>query len=336
MAERDSINPLPRTGCAPVDLHMHSGYSTAAKDTFMLRQLARDGAGLGTSSSIADKGPVERMVEEAARKGLGAISLTDHWTAESVAPARRKAEECGVEYVNGIEMGALLELDGCGCEVHLLGYFYDVEAPGLQRLCREAKETCALGALAFLEGLAHCGIPLSREEVDSEYPGGFSSWAIRRMLVSRGHARDKFEASQLQQRAVASALERGARYGILKEPRPLHPEDIIPVLHKAGATVFMAHPFWITKPQNGGFPEEAVWQQIEAMLALGVDGLEAYYPTPEKAQGEQLLEFCRARQIPASGGSDSHNPAALSRAPSIPGEALASIKRHRGGLKPWT
>lgn len=317
-----------------IDLHTHSAYSTAAKDTFMLRQLARGRTSLQTSSSIADKGSLPQMIQEAARKGLSAVSLTDHWTVENVEEARLLAAAGGVSFVPGIEIGAVLELQGHDYEVHLLGYYYNAADPDLQQLCRDARETCARGALAFLNGLKSQSIRLTREDVDRDYPGQFSSWAIRRMLVHRSLAADKWEATRIQQSAVAHTLAHGAVPGL--QPGVLHAGDIVRTLHRAGASVFMAHPFWLTRPDMGGVPEPLIWQQIQALLDLGVDGIEAYYPTPEPSQGQQLLAFCQEYQLPVCGGSDSHNAQALLQAPGIPDQALETILRHRRGLQPWS
>ncbi len=318
-----------------IDMHMHSTASVHAKDTYMLRLLARGATSLPTSSSIADKEAPELMMQTAFDKGLRAVALTDHWSVSALAPAQAKADELGIELIRGIEIGSLLEFDGNGYEVHLLAYLFDAEDPGLLRLCADAKRTCEQGAAAFLEGLRYLSIEITREDVEREYPGAFSSWAIRRMLVSRGYARNKVDASQIQQKAVVRTLATSPERDPLIQPGVIEAAQIIEVLHEAGASVFIAHPFWLTFPAQGGCPEELVWRHIHAVIDLGVDGIEAYSPSCTERQHEALLAFCRERGLPACGGSDSHSAAALSKSPSVGQELLESIKRHREGLAPW-
>lgn len=317
-----------------VDLHLHGECSAAAKDTFLLRHLARGKAGLRTSSSISDKGPLGLMVETAAGLGLRAVSFTDHWTVAGLPAARAKTAEHGIECVPGIEIASLLETGGAEYEVHLLGYWFAPGDPGIRRLCRDALETCVLGARAFLEGLAMMGIELAEGEVERDRDGHLSGWAIRRVLVSRGHAPDKWAATDLQRRAVARALASGSRYAPLRRGGVLRAAEIIEILRRAGASVFMAHPFWLTRYPAGGITEETAWRHIELMLENGVHGLEACYPGPP-GQAEKLLRYCRRHRIPACGGSDSHNAPGLERSVLVPGTVFESMLRHRRGENPW-
>ncbi len=318
-----------------IDMHVHSSLSIEAKDTFMLRQLALGETDINTSSSVADKESPERMIEQAFNKGISTVAITDHWSIGGIEIASRKSYELGLEYINGIEIGALLEVGGTGYEVHILGYFFNLMDQGLRRLCRDAKKLCGLGASAFLEGLSHFDIDITREDVEEECSGSFSSWGIRRILIRRGYAQNKIDSSQIQQRAVAHILENSPGHPILKENGILNAGDVIRVLHNAGASVFMAHPFWLTRPQQGGCPEQTIWKHINAMLALGVDGLEVYSPGNTGSQSDMLLEFCRNQQIPACGGSDSCNKRSLLQSPAIDREIITGIKYYRDGLSPW-
>ncbi len=249
--------------------------------------------------------------------------------------AGRKADEFGMEFIPGMEIGVLMEVEGSEYETHILAYYFSHENPKIRQLCADAKTTCAAGAELFLEGLSSLGISMFRAEVEDEYPGEFSSWALRRMLVHRGSARDKEDATSIQQQAVRHMLDSGAGSATFGKDEILYAADIIALLHDADASVFLAHPFWLTKPERGGLSEATVWKYVEAALKLGVDGPEVYAPAHTAVQRRALLDFCRSRGIPACGGSDSHNAASMLQPHVIEDELLVSIKRHRANLNPW-
>jgi 3',5'-nucleoside bisphosphate phosphatase len=327
---------LPGTnGNIVIDLHLHTSHSIIAKDTYLLRQLIRNTSEVSTSCSISEKDEPERMIEEAARKGLTTVAITDHWSFEGFTAAHQKAVRLGIECLPGIEIAATLKVDGEDFETHLLGYCFSLEDAGLLQLCADAAETCALGAKACVKGLPYIGADISKEVIECEIHEGLSGWAIRRILVEHGLAQDKVEATRIQQRAVRRGLEADARLHLLNQGGMLAADGIIRTLHHAGASVFMAHPFWLTKPAQGAHSKRTVWRHIEALLDLGIDGLEVYAPGHSAKQTQALINFCRDHGIPASGGSDSHNAEGLALAQPVCDEVLTSIKRHRAGLDPW-
>ncbi|MFM8360041.1 MAG: PHP domain-containing protein, partial [Verrucomicrobiota bacterium] len=69
----------------------------------------------------------EELVENAARAGLQAIALTDHDTMDGCPRGAAACDAAGLEFIPGTELTA--EHDGQ--ELHLLGYWLDLGAPGL-------------------------------------------------------------------------------------------------------------------------------------------------------------------------------------------------------------
>ena len=91
-----------------IDLHTHSTYSD------------------GTYSP-------KQLIEEAYKKGLKAIAITDHDTIEGIKYAKNIAEDLDIELINGIEFSA----DYKGIEIHILGYFLDIENKELLNLLKD-------------------------------------------------------------------------------------------------------------------------------------------------------------------------------------------------------
>lgn len=293
-----------------IDLHMHSEFSIDARDT------------------------PEALVERAKENGLTAMAITEHNNLDSFARGQRKAEELGVTCFTGIELSGHIEIDGVDepLSAHILGYFFNEQAPHITRLCERISENGRREAEAMLAGFEILGIPLTRERVEQQHPGRFSAWATRRTLRQDGHASDKPETAALAKRAMEAAAAHDARWRDHGEP--VWASEMIEAIRADGGLSFLAHPFWLTLPQRGGYDEQTVWRTIEAARASGVDGLEAYNRGNDAGYGDTVLAYCRTHGLPACGGSDSHGVRKVGAEP-VDAALLESMQRHREGKPAW-
>ena len=291
-----------------IDLHIHSTFS------------------------IDGSGSPEEIMQHAAQKGIRAISLAEHTSIKSLQPAQNAAKLLGIEYINGVETAGALEVNGMEAKIHIAAYFFDDNPSGISQLSDRQERVRELQADAFLDGLERMDIPLTRMEIENRYPGRYSSWAIRRILREDGYAKDKPEVKVLQEQAIEASSEYHPEYQC---EEVLSVEDVLSMLKQDRATTFMAHPFWLTKASRGGWNENDVWKQIEAMLELGVDGIEAHNTGNDAGYAEIILDFCRQENIPASGGSDSHGLSLIGER-DISYDLLQSMKNHAAGKAPWT
>src|SRR5437899_4946082 len=69
----------------------------------------------------------EEMVAQARGFGLAALALTDHDTVEGCARTALACEAAGIEFIPGTELTAEQE----DIELHILGYFIDIQHPAL-------------------------------------------------------------------------------------------------------------------------------------------------------------------------------------------------------------
>ena len=104
---------------------------------------------------------------------------------------------------------------------------------------------------------------------------------------------------------------------------PLFPtlKDVIDIIHSCGGLAFLAHALVYTKD---------LIDNIDTVIAEGLDGLECYYGTFDAEQREFLCGKCREHGIYISGGSDFHgldmrpeNPMGLSSGVKIPRSLIA-------------
>jgi predicted metal-dependent phosphoesterase TrpH len=255
-------NPGPTRLAEPLaasaDLHLHTLFSDG---TFTPEELAQRGAELG----------------------LAAMALTDHDTVEGCPRMAQACRSLGVEFIPGTELTAEFE----GHEVHLLGFFLDVQHP---RLLAEIKKFQSVRQERIREMAARLnkmGIPLRAESVfelaNCRSPG--------RPHVARALAQEGFCAS------MDEAFER-----FLKKGRPawvpkykISALEAMDLLHQAGGLAVVAHP---------GLNH--CDQIIPRLAELGLDGLECFHSKQTSTQSEYYLALAKRLGLAVTGGSDCH------------------------------
>jgi len=264
---------------------------------------------LHTSASDGELDP-GALVARAASHGVRALAITDHDTLAAYrwrdGAVFDEARRLGVLLTVGIELDVALG----GREVHLLGLGLDLDAPVLGAhldAVRAARHERARRELALVR--ERLGASALAEE-DVFVPG--RDTLMRPHFIRPLVARGRF-ASYQQGREWFHA---NARVGV-RVPKP-EMAEAAGMIHAAGGAAVLAHPGYYWKH---GFP---ILEELEALRALGLDGVELDYPyassSPElfvdgdaerfttalRAAGEALsLRFTR--------GSDAHGPADFDR-----------------------
>lgn len=266
MNEPDSIpnshppSPPAKAAGTPLfaDLHLHTLFSDG---TFPPEELAARGAALG----------------------LVAMALTDHDTVEGCDRMGEACRSLGVEFVPGTELTS--EYDGG--EVHLLGYFLDLENP---KLLGEIKTFQAVRQSRIHEMVAclnRLDIPLRAETVfelaNCRSPGRPH---VGRALVQEGFCE-----------SLDQAFER-----FLKKGRPawvpkhrISALEAIELIHQAGGLAVMAHP--------GLNHNDKI---IPQLAGQGLDGLECFHTKHTLSQAENYIALAERLNLAVTGGSDCH------------------------------
>ncbi|HOO76613.1 MAG TPA: PHP domain-containing protein [bacterium] len=228
---------------------------------------------------------VEEVLTAARDKGLAAISITDHDSVSSVPEEIRRSSAFGLEAVPGMELS--IECDGF--EIHLLGYLFDYrDAELLERLSgfQEARRERAELMLAKLEGM---GITL---ELEKYFPG-VSDGSIGRLHIGRAMYLSGY---------VSSVQEAFSRYignqGPVYVPKlTFSLPEAIGIIRKLGGVAVLAHPGQLRKDDL-----------IPEMVSMGLQGLEAYYPSHSLFETNHYIELARYYGLIVTGGSDCHGP----------------------------
>ena len=238
------------------------------------------------------------VVAAAARAGVRLLALTDHDTVAGVAEARAAARAHRLQFIAAVELSAV---DPAGEDLHLLGYLVDdrdpVLAERLTAFCRDRAGRIERMAGA-LEGL---GWELDRTVLGGrENPG-------RPHLAAAAFAHPA-NALRLREERLGDAGALLEAYLIPGRPayaRRTIPTiaDAIDVVHAAGGVAVWAHPFWDLEAA----------QQVEACVrrfaALGLDGVEAFYPAHGPREARLLADLAAELDLLTTGSADFHGPA---------------------------
>jgi len=243
-------------------------------------------ADLHIHSNFSDSSYTLRDIfKRAHQEGFSCISIVDHDTLDVYFTEEidELSKEYSLEYIKGIELSSQLGEE----EVHLLGYFPEGEvSDSFLNILKRLKEDRLVRILEMIDLLNNLGIKLDKEEF-KEFVGSAS--------LSRLHLAVFLKHKKI----VGDIKEAFSKY--LAPGRPAYIcrfrysfEKGLNLLKSAKALVFLAHPINFS------------YSQIESLINLGLDGIEAFYPnySPEAITNYQRL--ASKHNLLITGGSDFH------------------------------
>ena len=246
-----------------VDLHIHTYYSD------------------GTMSP-------KEVVEDAKRKNLGIIAITDHDVLDSYEELKVEAEKAGIIAIRGVEIDSIFE----GHLVHLLAYKFE-DNEKLFKLINHANEQLLETSIELIRRMENDYEGISLEDYNSyEYERRKGGW--------KG-------IHYLHDRKITEGLFDGAKFygkydcGHEKFAFPSVGE-VCNTVHDANGYVVLAHPCNYYSNKN----KEDILEKLEILKSLGIDGVECYYPANSDLMTNTCLEFCKDNNLIITAGSDGH------------------------------
>ena len=232
------------------------------------------------------------LVEEAKRRGLAAVALTDHNTPSGLPEFCEAAKKAGIEAVPGIEFST----DYGKTELHIVGLFLKPEhyesARALALRMQEDRLKCHS---LLISRLAAAGIELDYEEMRAKTPrGNINRACFAREMLEKGYIS-----------SVDEAFERllSKTGGFYEEPPHLPVFEVLDFLRDIGAVSVLAHPFL-------SFESE---KELRAFLpeakAHGLCAMETVYSKYDAQTAEKARSIAREFELLQSGGSDFHGKA---------------------------
>lgn len=239
-----------------------------------------------STASDGQHSPAE-LVGLAKEKGLELLALTDHDTLDGLYEAMAAGEREGLMVLPGVELGAQEYRN-----LHLLGYGFRVDDPGLRGFCTEMKEARDRRKYKIVEFLKEKGVDIDLGEVEAAAKGG---------VVARPH----FAKVMLEHGYIKTNREAYDKYLDTKEYQRIAIErrsarECIETIHRAGGKVSFAHPYQLK------LDDEALEELVKELKSYGLDAIECYYTKHTPEMQAQYLALAEKYGLHVTGGSDFH------------------------------
>ena len=246
-----------------VDLHIHTYYSD------------------GTMSP-------KEVVEDAKRKSLGIIAITDHDVLDSYEELKVEAEKAGIIAIRGVEIDSIFE----GHLVHLLAYKFE-DNEKLFKLINHAKEQLLETSIELIRRMENDYEGISLEDYNSyEYERRKGGWKGIHYLHDRKITEGLFDGVKFYGK-YDCGHEKFAFPSV---------GEVCNTVHDANGYVVLAHPCNYYSNKN----KEEILEKLEILKSLGIDGVECYYPANSDLMTNTCLEFCKDNNLIITAGSDGH------------------------------
>ncbi len=278
-----------------IDLHIHSNYS--------------DG-----------RMTLKEIFDEALRRDIGIISITDHDSLDGQEQAAGLAEEHGIRYLYGLELSVSFShpgyRDSRPISLDFLAYQYDIHYRPLVMKLGELREHRKRRAEEILERINRELVkedkrPFTKvdlQEIEDSVDGAFGRPHIADYMVKKG--------------VVESRKEAFDRYLVkCNVPKmPLSLEEASELVRGAGGKLMLAHP---NHPRGTSLITLATGLEEQGAIISGsmipyIDGIECWHSAHDEKTTEFYLGFARDRGLMVTGGSDCHQQPLLMGSVDVP------------------
>jgi hypothetical protein len=242
-----------------------------------------------SSASDGTLAPTD-VVRLAVRRGLSALSLTDHDTIAGLPDAAEEAARQNLDFLPGIEISAEFGPPGT---MHLLGYGVDIKSPVLLDLTRRLLDARNDRNPRIIRRLNEMGIPITMQQVADEAGGDVLGRPhIAAVLLKTGHV-------QSMKQAFDVYLGQGGSAYFDKERIPA--SEAIDLIRRSGGLTVLAHAFQL-RTENDAQLERIV----KDLTDLGLAGIEVYHSDHNDAWIAKCSALADRFGLLKTGGSDFH------------------------------
>ncbi len=246
-----------------IDLHIHSSFSDGSMTP-------------------------EELVFLAKRKGLLAISITDHDNVDNVEPLLAAGKKHNLKVVPGLELSVIHK----EVSLHLLAYLFDYKNHLLLDLLDRIQTARKSRNSKIIARLKNHGIDIEKEIKDLSVDG---------KMLGRPH----IAKILLEKKIVNSIDEAFKQYlipgGLAYVKRSACPAaEAIRIVHEVRGLAVLAHPLTLKTPCDDRD------KFIDELVACGLDGIETYYPTHSQKLSRKFERYAEKNGLICTGGSDYH------------------------------
>ena len=259
---------------------------------------------------------VAEVLNEAKKRNIDLLSITDHDAIDHQGQAVALAGKLKINYINGVELNVTFPYQGKSVSLDFLGYGYDYTDRALKdklHLIREHREKRAHQIIDNLNAeFTKEDFPLFTDDDLNKMQEGVDS------VLSRPHIADYL----VKKGIVTSRQEAFDRY-LVKCDVPKYPlslPEASELIRNAGGVIIHAHPndphgtslISLTKDlsEQGNIIQEHMFDYI--------DGVECWHSRHDTATTSFYVEFCRKHDLLMTGGSDCHQKPILLGTVAVP------------------
>lgn len=228
---------------------------------------------------------VQQSIERAKANGLAALGITDHDTVAALASALEEGKRQGVEIVPGVEISSVY----AGKDVHVLGYYIDINNPEFLHRLEELREVRGKRNQMMIEKLNELGISITMEEVE------------RRKKEKAGNIGRPHMAEVLMEKGVVTSMKEafdkylGSTGAAYVNPPRISPEEAIDIIQEAGGVAVLAHPGLYKNPE-----------MVRKLIKHGLQGIEVYHPDNDEEDTRLYGVLADEYHLVKTAGSDFH------------------------------
>lgn len=234
----------------------------------------------------------EKIVDTAIDVGLQVIALTDHDNVLSYPVAKEYLKQTDredkLEIIRGIEVNTLYK----NYEVHILGYFMDVENSDFQSMLKAQQQARVKQTKEIISLLSKKeGIKIKFDDIKKQVADGGS--------IGRPHIAKAITNAG----GTNSVIDAYAKYihddsPVYVQRKTVTPQDAVEVIYDAGGIPVIAHPHDI----------DIADKLIKELMQYGLRGIEAYHRKHSPACVEYFSSMAEELGLIVTGGSDFHCP----------------------------
>jgi predicted metal-dependent phosphoesterase TrpH len=229
----------------------------------------------------------QQLVTEVQRAGIGLFGVTDHDSMGSLKATARLVASTGLRFLPGIELSSRLD----GTLFHILGYGFDPGDRELRRLVEANMARLNWENDEAVRLLARTGYPVSLSDYKTySWDRTRGGWKALNYLLDLGLVDGV--------RGYFGGLFSGDGLVHPRAPFP-PPDEVMATIRKAGGTTVLAHP-------GVGFYGQLDNGRLDALVEMGLQGLECYSMQHTVADTRRFLAYARSRSLLITGGSDCH------------------------------
>ncbi|MDP4087679.1 MAG: PHP domain-containing protein [Bacillota bacterium] len=241
------------------DLHIHSRYSD----------------GILTPSEIIDF---------SISSNINCISITDHDSVQSQSDSFSNLPDLKV--IPGIELSSEYN----GYEIHLLGYFIDINDTSLKKILDQINKERAERLYSIVDRLKKLNVDVSISEIEINKFVTLGRPHIAKLLIEKGYVNSIKEAFHIY-------LAKG-RPAYIERYKISYKEALKLIRDCRGISV-LAHPGEIYKGIN-------MEKLIKDLKIYGLNGIEVFHPSHKDRDINNFYNFAIKYHLVISGGSDYH------------------------------